>query len=180
MTGLTVAHRAALAQVIGGVPDRTLDQLALMVAGMPGDRARGLEELLADETRDRRRRDRAFAPLAPLFQPRPDGVAANVFPGPVMGRLWKAASAREPELLPALDEWATSRRIRAASPSWANRMSSSRRVPSGATAAASRTSRRSSASLSASGRPTQAGRDGSPRRTRGARSQHPASSTRAA
>ena len=39
-----------------------------------------------------------------MFRARPDGVAAIRFPAAVLPRLWKAASAREPELLVNLDD----------------------------------------------------------------------------
>lgn len=104
MTELSVAHRMALGQMIEGVPDRTLRQLTLAVSGMPGGKARALEEMLAAETIDRVRRARGFAALTPLFRPRADGVEATTFPPGVLPRLWKIASSREPNILPLLDE----------------------------------------------------------------------------
>jgi len=104
MTELSVAHRMALAQVVEGVPDRTLRQLTLAVSGMPGDKARALETMLAAETLDRVRRARGFAALTPLFRPRADGVEATTFPPGVLPRLWKIASSREPNILPLLDD----------------------------------------------------------------------------
>src|SRR5690606_27403360 len=58
----------------------------------------------ADETRDRTRRRLVMGPLLPMFRPRADGVEAVVFPAAVLPRLWKAGSAREPALLPKLDQ----------------------------------------------------------------------------
>jgi hypothetical protein len=104
MTELSVAHRMALAQVVEGVPDRTLRQLTLAVSGMPGGKARALEAMLAAETLDRVRRARGFAALTPLFRPRADGVEATTFPPGVLPRLWKIASSREPNILTFLDE----------------------------------------------------------------------------
>lgn len=103
MADLSVAHRAALAQLLESVPDRALKQLSLMATGMPGDRARSLETMLAAETLDRTRRARAFGPLAPLFRPRPDEVHSTTFPSAVLPRLWKIAAGREAALLPLLD-----------------------------------------------------------------------------
>ena len=103
MDELSVAHRIALSQLVASVPDRTLRQLTLAVAGMPGDKARDLELILAAESTDRVRRSRGFAALAPLFRLRPDGVEATIFPAGVMPRLWKVAAAREPHLLSMLD-----------------------------------------------------------------------------
>ena len=103
MAELSVAHSMALGQLIAGVPDRTLRQLTLAVAGMPGDKARDLELMLSQETIDRVRRERGFAALAPLFRSRLDGVEATTFPAAVLPRLWKLAAAREPDLLSMLD-----------------------------------------------------------------------------
>lgn len=104
MADLSVAHRAALAQLLGNVPDGTLNQLALLAAGMGGSRARGLEEMLDAERLDRVRRARAFAPLLPLFRARPDGVASMVFPAGVMSRVWGIARRGEAEFLSILDD----------------------------------------------------------------------------
>ena len=103
MSDLSVAHRAALAQLIENVPDRTLRQLALAVAGMPGDKARTLESMLAQAGIDRVRRTHALTAIAPMFRPRPDGVVATTFPAPVLARLWKAATANQADVLAYLD-----------------------------------------------------------------------------
>ncbi len=104
MAELSVAHRAVLAQMLERVPDRTLKTLSAAVAQMPGEKARALSLMLADETRDRCRRAVAFAPLIPMFRPRADGVESLVFPATVLPRLWKAASSCEPALLQKLDD----------------------------------------------------------------------------
>ena len=104
MADLSVAHRAALAQVIERVPDATLAKLALAVLSMPGDKAKALSQMLGEETLDRKRRARVLAPLIPMFRSRADGVGSTCFPPAVLPRLWKAASAREPHLLPILDD----------------------------------------------------------------------------
>ncbi|MBU1347840.1 MAG: hypothetical protein KKA16_12950 [Alphaproteobacteria bacterium] len=105
MAELSVAHRAVLAQMLERVPDRVLKTLSKAVAKMPGEKARALSAMLADEADDRRRRAIVFAPLLPMFQRRPDGVESLNFPPAVLPRLWKAASSREPELLSALDDY---------------------------------------------------------------------------
>lgn len=104
MADLSVAHRAVLAQMLERVPDRTLKTLSAAVSQMPGDKARALGLMLAEETTDRGRRAVAFAPLIPMFRARADGVEALAFPPSVLPRLWKAASCREPALLPVLDD----------------------------------------------------------------------------
>jgi len=60
--------------------------------------------LIGEESRDRLRRARVLAPLAPMFRVRADGIAAMVFPPHVLPRLWRAAREREPDLLIHLDQ----------------------------------------------------------------------------
>lgn len=104
MTELSVAQRAVLAHMVEKLPDGVLKTLAMATAQMPGAKARALSVMLADETVDRKRRAIAFSPILPMFRPRADGVAATTFPSSVLPRLWKAASASEPELLSTLDD----------------------------------------------------------------------------
>jgi hypothetical protein len=104
MSGLSSAHRVALAALIGRCAEPMLKSVAAAVAPLPGGRAVELRRMLADEMRDRRRRALVFAPVVPMFRDRADGVAAVTFPAEVLPRLWKAASEREPHLLPRLDD----------------------------------------------------------------------------
>lgn len=104
MAGLTVAHRVALSAVLERCSDTMLKAVSATAAGLPGERAAELGLLVADEVRDRVRRARVMAPIAPMFRPRPDGVQAITFPSTVLPRLWKAASGKEPALLSRLDE----------------------------------------------------------------------------
>ncbi|MNU38915.1 hypothetical protein D3C71_275970 [compost metagenome] len=103
MADLSVAQRAALAQLIAACPDHLLSQLETLAAAMTGDRAWALRDMVEVEALDRRRRDAAFAPLTPLFRPREDGLEGLSFPAGVPARLWKLATRNEPELLPQLD-----------------------------------------------------------------------------
>ncbi|WP_338578154.1 hypothetical protein V8J38_05125 [Brevundimonas olei] len=103
MADLSVAQRAALAQLIERCPDRVLSQLSGLAGTMAGDRSAALRDMIEVETLDRRRRDMAFAPLLVLFRPRADGLPGLGFPPAVLGRLWRAATRHEPELLPQLD-----------------------------------------------------------------------------
>lgn len=103
MADLSVAQRAALAQMIERCPDRVLSQLAGLAGTMAGDRAAALRDMIEVEALDRRRRDIAFGPLLPLFRQRPDGLQGLDFPPAVLGRLWRGATRHEPELLPQLD-----------------------------------------------------------------------------
>ncbi|HEY0598906.1 hypothetical protein [Brevundimonas sp.] len=103
MSGLSVAHRVALAALIEQAPDDMLVKLSSVAVALPGARAQELGDMLADEVRDRTRRRLVMAPLLPMFRPRADGVEAMTFPAAVLPRLWKAGSTREPALLPRLD-----------------------------------------------------------------------------
>ncbi|HEY0103733.1 MAG TPA: hypothetical protein VGB60_09720 [Brevundimonas sp.] len=103
MAGLSVAHKVALAALLERCPDAMLRTVSSAVGGLPGERAEELRVMLAEETRDRVRRAFVLAPLAPMFRQRADGIAALTFPPAVLARLWKAASGREPHLLPQLD-----------------------------------------------------------------------------
>ena len=103
MAGLTVAHKVAIAAMLELCPDDMLRAVAGAVASLPGGKAAELRIMLADEHRDRVRRQFVMAPLVRMFRARPDGVEALTFPPAVLARLWKAASSREPELLSRLD-----------------------------------------------------------------------------
>lgn len=104
MSGLSTAHRVALAALIEQSPDATLVKLSAAAVALPGARALELGAMLADEVQDRKRRRLVMAPLLPMFRRRADGIEAMTFPPAVLPRLWKAGSAREPALLPRLDE----------------------------------------------------------------------------
>jgi len=104
MPGLSTAHSVALAALIERCPDPMLAVLCKAVAAMRGERASALADMLAVETLDRTRRAMVLAPLVPMFRVRADRVEALTFPAGVLPRLWKAASGREPGLLPRLDE----------------------------------------------------------------------------
>ena len=103
MSGLSVAHRVALAALIEQAPDATLVKLSSAAVALPGERALELAAMLADEVLDRKRRRLVLAPLLPMFRPRADGIEAMTFPSAVLPRLWKAGSSREPALRPRLD-----------------------------------------------------------------------------
>lgn len=104
MSGLSVAHRVALAALIEQASDATLAKLSSAAVALPGARALELGAMLAEEVLDRKRRGLVMAPLLPMFRPRADGIEAMTFPPSVLPRLWKAGSTREPALLPRLDE----------------------------------------------------------------------------
>ncbi|GAA0868689.1 hypothetical protein GCM10009116_06570 [Brevundimonas basaltis] len=103
MSGLSVAHRTALAALIEQVPDAALTKLSDLSRGLPGGRALELADMLAEEIQDRARRRVVLGPLMRMFRPRADGIEAVTFPAAVLPRLWKAAVAREPALVRRLD-----------------------------------------------------------------------------
>lgn len=103
MADLSVAQRAALAQLIERCSDRNLPKLRGLAGAMAGDRSEALRDLVDLELLDRRRRDAAFAPLSAVFRPRADGLDNLAFPAALPDRLWRAATRHEPELLPQLD-----------------------------------------------------------------------------
>ncbi|HYC69310.1 hypothetical protein [Brevundimonas sp.] len=103
MSGLSVAHRAALAALIEQASDDMLVKLSSVAVALSGARAQDLGDMLRDEVLDRTRRRIVMAPLLPMFRPRADGVEAMTFPAAVLPRLWKAGCSREPSLLPRLD-----------------------------------------------------------------------------
>ena len=103
MAGLSVAHRAALSQIVDRCGDAVLVQLETVARALPGARAAELLAMLRAESLDRRRRQAAFGPLTPMFRPRVDDVECLTFPAHVLGRLWRAVVEREPESAPSLD-----------------------------------------------------------------------------
>ncbi|GAA0617868.1 hypothetical protein GCM10009422_11430 [Brevundimonas kwangchunensis] len=104
MSGLSTAHSVALAALLARCSEAMLKSVSTTVSGLPGEKANDLRRMLAEEMTDRRRRAVAFAPILPMFAERADGIPATTFPPDVLARLWKAASGREPQLLPRLDE----------------------------------------------------------------------------
>ncbi len=104
MSGLSVAHRVALAALIEQAPDGMLGKLSSVAVALQGPRALELATMLSAETTDRARRRAVMAPLVPMFRSRADGIEAMTFPATVLPRLWKAAAEREPALLPRLDD----------------------------------------------------------------------------
>ena len=103
MSSLSAAHRAALQAVVQAAPDAVLAQLGVAAPALGGGKAVELASLVAEEVRDRARRDMAFGPLVPLFQARTDGIPALVFPHAVLTRVWREARAGEEAFLGLLD-----------------------------------------------------------------------------
>jgi len=103
LSSLSVAHRAALQAVVQAAPDAVLTQLRAAVPSLGGDKAAELTAMIVQEARDRARRDLAFAPLLPLFQPRADRTPALIFPPAVLARVWREARTGEEAFLRLLD-----------------------------------------------------------------------------
>lgn len=104
MAGLSSAHRTALTALLARCPDVALRAVSAAVASMAGSRAAEMRALVGEEIRDRERCEKALKPLVPMFRARADGIVAMTFPSHVLPRLWRAASAREPDLIRHLDE----------------------------------------------------------------------------
>lgn len=107
MSSFSVEHRAALEAIVQACSDGQLALLGPAVATLAGAKAAALEALIAEEVRDRARRDVVFGPLAPMFRLRADGVAALTFPPALFGRLWREARKGEEAFLGLLDMAAT-------------------------------------------------------------------------
>jgi len=103
MAELTPAHRVALGEVITRSPDHILSLLESAVADMAGSRAEAVRLMMAEEIRDRLRRDQVLRPILPLFRDRVDGMQGFILPIRLRDDLWRAAKRNEPELLPKLD-----------------------------------------------------------------------------
>ena len=103
LSSLSVEHRVALEAIVQASSDGQLAQLAMGVKTLTGAKAAELEALVAEEIRDRARRDVAFGPLTPLFRPRADGVPALTFPPALYARLWREARKGEEAFLGLLD-----------------------------------------------------------------------------
>ncbi len=101
MAELTPAHRVALGEVITRSPDHILSLLESAVADMAGSRAEAVRLMMAEEIRDRLRRDQVLRPILPLFRDRVDGMQGFILPIRLRDDLWRAAKRNEPELLPA-------------------------------------------------------------------------------
>jgi hypothetical protein len=103
MSQLTTADQEAIRAVLSRCADETLSTVSAATAGMTGTKAAEFRMILKEEVLDRRRQALVFGPLAPMFRPRRDEVAAMTFPAQVLPQLWRLARAREPRLLDRLE-----------------------------------------------------------------------------
>lgn len=104
MAGLSSAHRTALTALLARCPDVALRAVSAAVASTAGSRAAEMRALIGEEIRDRERCEKALKPLVPMFRARADGIVAMTFPSHILPRLWRAASALEPDLIRHLDD----------------------------------------------------------------------------
>ena len=104
MAGLSSAHRIALTALLARCPDVALRAVSAAVASTAGSRAAEMRALIGEEIRDRQRCEKALKPLVPMFRARADGIVAMTFPSHILPRLWRAASALEPDLIRHLDD----------------------------------------------------------------------------
>jgi len=103
MAGLSSAHRTALTALLAQCPDVALRAVSAAVASTAGSRAAEMRALIGEELRYRQRCEKALEPLVPMFRARADGIVATTFPSHILPRLWRAASAHQPDLLRHLD-----------------------------------------------------------------------------
>ena len=91
------AKLTALRQIIGVASDEALGRLDPLLDGLPGSGIIEIRRVIFAELEDRRFRDAVFAPLAPMFKPRSDGVASSHFRASLLAALWADLKAREPD-----------------------------------------------------------------------------------
>ncbi len=99
VAGLSAQRRAALGALVSRCPDELLAGIEQAAVGWPGPRTVFLIEAIAQEQCLRRQVNALFAPVVPLFRPRPDGLEALTFPAGLLMQLGRLAMAREAELL---------------------------------------------------------------------------------
>lgn len=94
----SAAKLQAIRALIGAAPDAVLSSLAMALSGGGPDLS-DVEAMVASETAARRLRDLVFAPVAPLFSPRADGVRAPRFPRELSRDLWRVLCATRAEAI---------------------------------------------------------------------------------
>ena len=103
MTGRSGAIESAVESVLAQCPDAFLPKLADALQGIEGASATAVRDLVELERTARRRMGRAFWVMAPMFQPRMDGVAAQTFPAALLRPIWDDASRANASVLTFLD-----------------------------------------------------------------------------
>jgi hypothetical protein len=94
----SAAKMEAIRALIGASPDTVLASLATALRGADGALAE-VATMVEQEQAVRRLRAVVFAPVLPLFAPRPDGVPAPLFPRSLLKDLWRAVMDAKAEVL---------------------------------------------------------------------------------
>lgn len=97
MAGLSVAKRSAIQHLVRSAPDPVLRMLASAFKGVSGEGAALVRNSVEHEATGRQVRAAVFAPMAPMFAPRTDGVEAPSYPAAVLTRLWLELNSRHRE-----------------------------------------------------------------------------------
>lgn len=104
MASLSEGKQAAIAALVCAAPDPVLQALERAFANAPLTSGAGfVRTAVCTERRDRQCRAAAFAPLLPLFRPRPDGVEAAWYPAAAARLLWEEIKTRRPQAVEQLD-----------------------------------------------------------------------------
>lgn len=105
----TPAQLQAVRMLIETAPDAALRSLQTALAGVPDGPMASIRDMVSTEQSARGFKLEVFAPLAPLFAPRGDGLPAPCFPARALTGLWRELKARRPDLVAeaaaAADEW---------------------------------------------------------------------------
>lgn len=104
MPAPTAAHFEAIRSLLQAAPDRALTDLAAALANAHAEAVQRVRQMLVDEQNDRVTRRAVFAPLTPMFEPRPGAMAGPTFPKRVMQSLWRALRASDAALIAAAEE----------------------------------------------------------------------------
>ena len=104
MPGPTSANFEAIRSLLQAAPDHALVNLNAALANAHAEPVRRIREMLAAEQDDRITRKAVFAPLTPMFEPRPGAMAAASFPKRVLISLWRGLKSGDAALIAAAEE----------------------------------------------------------------------------
>ncbi|MBC6980952.1 hypothetical protein [Caulobacter sp. 17J80-11] len=104
MPGPTTAQFEAIRSLLQAAPDHALAHLASALASAHAEPVRRVRDMLSAEQADRITRKAVFAPLTPMFEPRPDALAGPAFPRRVLNSLWRTMKTSDAGLIAAAEE----------------------------------------------------------------------------
>ena len=99
MPQAAAAKLGVVRTLIQAAPDAALRSLEAALAGADGETMAQIRGYIASERDERSFRAGVLSPLAPLFQPRADGVSAPILPSHTLGKIWSELKARQPSLV---------------------------------------------------------------------------------